>query len=40
MLARRGRLERRHYDRLEMLAIYWYFVAALWAVLFPLVYLY
>ena len=40
VLARRGRLERRHYDRLEMLAIYWYFVAALWAVLFPLVYLY
>jgi heme/copper-type cytochrome/quinol oxidase subunit 3 len=39
-LARRGHLRRLHYDRLEMLAIYWYFVAALWAVLFPLVYLY
>jgi heme/copper-type cytochrome/quinol oxidase subunit 3 len=40
VLAYRGRLRRPQYDRLEMLAIYWYFVAALWAVLFPLVYLY
>jgi heme/copper-type cytochrome/quinol oxidase subunit 3 len=40
VVAHRGRLRRSHYDRLEMLAIYWYFVAALWAVLFPLVYLY
>jgi len=40
LVARRGNLRRMHYDRLEMLAIYWYFVAALWAVLFPLVYLY
>jgi heme/copper-type cytochrome/quinol oxidase subunit 3 len=28
------------YAGLEMCAIYWYFVAALWGVLFPVVYLY
>jgi cytochrome c oxidase subunit 3 len=39
-LARRGRFTARRHDVLEMCAIYWYFVAALWAFLFPLVYLY
>ena len=39
-LARRGRFSARHHAGLEMCAVYWYFVAALWAFLFPLVYLY
>jgi heme/copper-type cytochrome/quinol oxidase subunit 3 len=39
-LAHRGRLRAGHHAALEMCAIYWYFVAALWAFLFPLVYLY
>jgi heme/copper-type cytochrome/quinol oxidase subunit 3 len=40
MLARRGHFSAPHHAGLEMCAIYWYFVAALWAFLFPLVYLY
>jgi cytochrome c oxidase subunit III len=36
LLARRGRVR----AGLEMCAIYWYFVCAVWLVLFPLVYLY
>jgi heme/copper-type cytochrome/quinol oxidase subunit 3 len=39
-LARRGRWRPDAYAGLEMCAIYWFFVAALWAGLFPLVYLY
>jgi cytochrome c oxidase subunit 3 len=39
-LARRGRFRAEAHAGLEMCAIYWYFVAALWLVLFPLVYLY
>jgi len=39
-LARRGTFTAAHHDALEMCAIYWYFVCALWMVLFPLVYLY
>jgi len=39
MLARRGRFTARRHVGLEMCAIYWYFVCALWTVLFPLVYL-
>jgi len=39
-LAYRGWWRADAYAGLEMCAIYWYFVAALWAVLFPLVYLY
>jgi len=38
--ARRGRYRAERYAGLEMCAIYWYFVAALWTVLFALVYLY
>jgi cytochrome c oxidase subunit 3 len=40
LLARGERFSAAHHDGLEMCAIYWYFVAALWALLFPLVYLY
>jgi cytochrome c oxidase subunit 3 len=40
LLARRGRFTARRHAGLEMCGIYWYFVAALWAFLFPLVYLY
>ncbi len=40
LLAFRGRFRMDAYAGLEMCAIYWYFVAALWAVLFPVVYLY
>ena len=40
VLARRGRYTPQAYGGLEMCAIYWYFVAALWMLLFPLVYLY
>jgi cytochrome c oxidase subunit 3 len=39
-LAARGRFTAAAHDGLEMCAIYWYFVCGLWAVLFPLVYLY
>ena len=39
-LARRGRFTPQAYAGLEMCATYWYFVAALWVLLFPLVYLY
>ena len=39
-LAWRGRWRADAYAGLEMCAIYWFFVAALWAGLFPLVYLY
>lgn len=39
LLARRGVFEPGRYAGLEMCAIYWYFVCALWVVLFPLVYL-
>ena len=40
LLAGRGRFTAARHTVLEMCAIYWYFVCALWAVLFPLVYLY
>jgi cytochrome c oxidase subunit 3 len=40
LLARRGRFTAARHAGLEMCGIYWYFVAALWAFLFPLVYLY
>jgi cytochrome c oxidase subunit 3 len=40
VLARRGAFQARRHAGLEMCAIYWYFVCALWVVLFPLVYLY
>jgi heme/copper-type cytochrome/quinol oxidase subunit 3 len=40
LLARRGRFTAARHAALEMCAIYWYFVCGLWAVLFPLVYLY
>lgn len=40
MLAVRGRFTATQHDGLEMCGIYWYFVSGLWAVLFPLVYLY
>jgi cytochrome c oxidase subunit 3 len=40
LLARRGRFTAKRHAGLEMCGIYWYFVAALWAFLFPLVYLY
>ena len=40
LLARRGAFQARRHAGLEMCAIYWYFVCALWVVLFPLVYLY
>jgi heme/copper-type cytochrome/quinol oxidase subunit 3 len=39
-LASRGRFTAQRHAALEMCGIYWYFVAALWAFLFPLVYLY
>jgi heme/copper-type cytochrome/quinol oxidase subunit 3 len=39
LLARRGVFEPGRHAGLEMCAIYWYFVCALWVVLFPLVYL-
>src|SRR5262249_33698159 len=40
LLPRRGRFTATSHAGLEMCGIYWYFVAALWAFLFPLVYLY
>lgn len=40
VLARRGTFTARSHDGLEMCTIYWFFVSGLWAVLFPLVYLY
>jgi heme/copper-type cytochrome/quinol oxidase subunit 3 len=40
LLARRGVFTGRRHGALEMCALYWYFVCGLWAVLFPLVYLY
>ncbi len=40
ILARRGAFSAARHTALEMCAIYWYFVCALWVVLFPLVYLY
>ena len=40
MLVRRGAFTAARHAALEMCAIYWYFVCALWMVLFPLVYLY
>jgi cytochrome c oxidase subunit 3 len=40
LLALRGRFDARRHGPLEMCGVYWYFVCALWAVLFPLVYLY
>jgi len=40
LLARRGAFTARPHGALEMCALYWYFVCGLWAVLFPLVYLY
>jgi cytochrome c oxidase subunit 3 len=40
VLVRRGAFSAARHDALEMCAIYWYFVCALWVVLFPLVYLY
>lgn len=40
LLAFRDRYRADAFAGLEMCAIYWYFVAALWAVLFPIVYLY
>lgn len=39
-LAARGAFRPKRHAGLEMCAMYWYFVCALWAVLFPLVYLY
>jgi cytochrome c oxidase subunit 3 len=39
-LASRGRFSAMRHAGLEMCAIYWYFVSGLWALLFPLVYLY
>lgn len=40
LLARSGRFRADRHDGLEMCGIYWYFVCALWAILFPVVYLY
>ena len=40
VLAARGVFRASRHAALEMCAIYWYFVCALWLVLFPLVYLY
>jgi cytochrome c oxidase subunit 3 len=40
VLERRARPTWRSADGLEMCTIYWYFVCGLWAVLFPLVYVY
>jgi cytochrome c oxidase subunit 3 len=39
LLARGGAFDAQRHAGLEMCAIYWYFVCALWVVLFPLVYL-
>lgn len=39
-LVRLGRVDARRHAPLEMSVTYWYFVVALWLVLFPLVYLY
>jgi cytochrome c oxidase subunit 3 len=38
LLARRGVFTPLRHVGLEMCAIYWYFVCALWLILFPLVY--
>jgi heme/copper-type cytochrome/quinol oxidase subunit 3 len=40
VLAARGAFRTGRHAALEMCAMYWYFVCALWVVLFPLVYLY
>ena len=40
VLTGRGRFTAQEHAGLEMCGIYWFFVAGLWAVLFPLVYLY
>jgi cytochrome c oxidase subunit 3 len=40
VLAARGAFTARRHDGLEMCGMYWFFVSGLWAVLFPLVYLY
>jgi cytochrome c oxidase subunit 3 len=40
ILTRGGRFTAKHHAGLEMCGIYWFFVAGLWAFLFPLVYLY
>jgi cytochrome c oxidase subunit III len=40
LLARRGSIRDGRAAALEMCSIYWYFVCALWVVLYPLVYLY
>jgi cytochrome c oxidase subunit III len=40
VLAARGAFTARRHDGLEMCAMYWFFVSGLWAILFPLVYLY
>ena len=40
ILAARGVFRSARHAALEMCAIYWYFVCALWLILFPLVYLY
>ena len=40
VLTARGRFTAASHAGLEMCTIYWYFVSGLWAVLFPLVYLY
>lgn len=40
LVATRGVFRATRHAALEMCAIYWYFVCALWVVLFPLVYLY
>jgi heme/copper-type cytochrome/quinol oxidase subunit 3 len=40
LLARRGAFGAERHAGLEMCGVYWYFVCALWALLFPLVYVY
>lgn len=40
ILARRGVFRAARHAALEMCGIYWYFVCALWVILFPLVYIY
>jgi cytochrome c oxidase subunit 3 len=40
LLARRGAFRATRHAALEMCGVYWYFVCALWVVLFPLVYVY
>jgi cytochrome c oxidase subunit 3 len=40
VLARRGAFRAGSHAALEMCGVYWYFVCALWVVLFPLVYVY